>query len=389
MEIARKSITIRELCEGYVNESETQIEDAVKAYGGKLCVRPAFQRAFVYDKKQENAVIDTAMKGFPLNIMYWVDNGDGTYDCLDGQQRTISLCNFVDGISSFSAEWFNGGKKNYIHTIQRIDPDMYERFMNYELEVYICRGAKSERMEWFRTINIAGEELYPQELRNANYVSPWLTDAKRYFSKANASSTAKCPAERVGGQYTNKNANRQEILAQVISWFIGSTEDADICQYMEDHINDPDASELWNYFNSIIDWINEIFPGVYDKGMASVNWGTLYNQYHNDDLDPDDICAKFDELIEFKASKELDVSVAKIVEYCITRDEKLLKHRQFSEPQRSTLYNRQNGICPDCGQHFLKADMHAHHIIPWYNGGLTDVSNGVMLCKECHTQRHL
>ena len=389
MEITRKSITIRELCEGYVNESETQIEDAVKAYGGKLCVRPAFQRAFVYDKKQENAVIDTAMKGFPLNIMYWVDNGDGTYDCLDGQQRTISLCNFVDGISSFSAEWFNGGKKNYIHTIQRIDPDMYERFMNYELEVYICRGAKSERMEWFRTINIAGEELYPQELRNANYVSPWLTDAKRYFSKANASSTAKCPAERVGGQYTNKNANRQEILAQVISWFIGSTEDADICQYMEDHINDPDASELWNYFNNIIDWINEIFPGVYDKGMASVNWGALYNQYGEDDLDPDDICAKFDELIEFKASKELDISVAKIVEYCITRDEKLLKHRQFSEPQRSTLYNRQNGICPDCGQHFLKADMHAHHIVPWYNGGLTEISNGVMLCKECHTQRHL
>lgn len=389
MEITRKSITIRELCEGYVNESETQIEDAVKAYGGKLCVRPAFQRAFVYDKKQENAVIDTAMKGFPLNIMYWVDNGDGTYDCLDGQQRTISLCNFVDGISSFSAEWFNGGKKNYIHTIQRIDPDMYERFMNYELEVYICRGAKSERMEWFRTINIAGEELYPQELRNANYVSPWLTDAKRYFSKANASSTAKCPAERVGGQYTNKNANRQEILAQVISWFIGSTEDADICQYMEDHINDPDASELWNYFNDVINWINEIFPGVYDKGMASVNWGALYNQYGEDDLDPDDICAKFDELIEFKASKELDISVAKIVEYCITRDEKLLKHRQFSEPQRSTLYNRQNGICPDCGQHFLKADMHAHHIIPWYNGGLTEISNGVMLCKECHTQRHL
>ena len=388
MEITRKSITIRELCEGYVNESETQIEDAVMAYGGKLCVRPAFQRAFVYDKKQENAVIDTAMKGFPLNIMYWVDNGDGTYDCLDGQQRTISLCNFVDGISSFEAPWFNGGKKNYIHTIQRINPDMYERFMNYELEVYVCKGEKAERMEWFRTINIAGEELYPQELRNANYVSSWLTDAKKYFSKANPTSTAKCPAERLGGQYTNKNANRQEILAQVISWRVGSDKDEDICQYMEDHINDPDASDLWDYFNNVIDWINEIFPGVYEKGMNSVNWGALYNVYGEEDLDPDDICSKFDELIEFKASKELDVSVAKIVEYCITRDEKLLKHRQFSEAQRSTLYNRQKGICPDCGQHYLKADMHAHHVIPWYNGGMTDLSNGVMLCKECHTMRH-
>ena len=389
MEIKKVSVTIRDLCEGYINESETQIENAVMAYGGKLCVRPAFQRSFVYDKKQENAVIDTALKGFPLNIMYWVDNGDGTYDCLDGQQRTISLCNFVDGISSFEAPWFNNGKKNYIHTIQRINPEMYERFMNYELEIYICKGEKAERMDWFRTINIAGEELYPQELRNANYVSKWLTDAKRYFSKANNSATAKCPAERLGDKYTNKDANRQEILAQVISWKINSTEDADICQYMEDHINDPDASDLWNYFNEVINWINEVFPGTYDKGMASVNWGYLYNNFSDEDLDPDEISNKFDELIDFKASKELDVSVAKIVEYCITRDESLLKHRKFSEVQRTSLYNKQKGICPDCGQHYLKADMHAHHIIPWYNGGLTEINNGVMLCKECHTQRHL
>lgn len=386
MEITRKSITIRELCEGYVNESETQIEDAVKAYGGKLCVRPAFQRAFVYDKKQENAVIDTAMKGFPLNIMYWVDNGDGTYDCLDGQQRTISLCNFVDGVSSFEAPWFNSGKKNYIHTIQRIDPDLYERFMNYELEVYICRGAKADRMEWFKTINIAGEELSPQELRNANYVSKWLTDAKRYFSKANGN--AKCPAENVGSMYTKANANRQELLEQVITWYIDSKKDEDICQYMDEHINDDNALELWNYFNNVIDWIETLFPGTYDKGMASLNWGHLYNKYHDEEFDSEEIVNKFNELIEFKASKELDVSVGKIVEYCITRDENLLKHRAFSEAQRTTLYNRQKGICPDCGNHFIKDDMHAHHIVPWYSGGVTELANGVMLCKNCHTKRH-
>ena len=387
MEIKRAAITIRELTEGYVNEFETDMEQGVYAYGGKLCVRPAFQRSFVYDKKQENAVIDTALKGFPLNVMYWVDNGDGTYDCLDGQQRTISLCNFVDGISSFSAPWFNDNNKNYIHTIERIDPDLAEKFYNYELEVYICKGTKAKQMEWFRTINIAGEELYPQELRNANYVSAWLTDAKKYFSKASGS--AKCPAERLGGQYTNKNANRQEILAQVIGWKIGSNEDADICQYMEEHVNDVDASDLWNYFENVINWVDEVFPGTYDKGMASVQWGLLYNDYADEDLDPDEICETFDKLMDAKGTKELDVSVAKICEYCITRDENLLKHRKFSDAQRTALYNRQKGICPDCGQHYLKADMDAHHIVPWYSGGMTDLTNGVMLCKECHTKRHL
>lgn len=364
------------------------MEQGVYAYGGKLCVRPAFQRTFVYDKKQENAVIDTALKGFLLNIMYWVDNGDGTYDCLDGQQRTISLCNFVDNLSSFNALWFNDNYKCNFDKLQRINPDLAERLLNYELEVYICRGTKAERMEWFKTINIAGEELYPQELRNANYVSKWLTDAKRYFSKASNSSTAKCPAERVGGQYTNKNANRQEILAQVISWYVNSTDDEAICQYMEDHIKDNDASELWNYFNNVITWIEEVFPGTYEKGMASVNWGNLYNHYCDDDLDPDEICEKFNELIDYKASGELDVSIAKIAEYCISRDESLLKHRRFSEAQRTALYNRQRGICPDCGEHYLKADMHAHHITLWYKGGITELNNGVMLCKECHTTRH-
>ena len=83
MEIKRIVVTVKELCEGYVNESDVDIEKGVYAYGGKLCVRPAFQRSFVYDKKQENAVINTTLKGFPLSIMYWVDNGDGTYDCMD------------------------------------------------------------------------------------------------------------------------------------------------------------------------------------------------------------------------------------------------------------------------------------------------------------------
>ena len=177
MEIKRTAITVRDLAEGYVNDSEIDIEQGVYAYGGKLCVRPAFQRSFVYDKAQESAVIDTTIKGFPLNIMYWVDNGDGTYDCLDGQQRTISLCNFVDGISSSINKWFNithscpdDFRLSYA-TLKRKDPDLLEKFLDYELEVYICKGTKAEQMEWFRTINIAGEELSDQELRNANYVS--------------------------------------------------------------------------------------------------------------------------------------------------------------------------------------------------------------------------
>ena len=129
MEIRKTTITIRELCAGYVNDTETDIERGVWAYGGKLCVRPEFQRSFVYDDKQANAVIDTALKGFPLNIMYWVDNGDGTYDCLDGQQRTISLCNFVDGLTSYHGNAVYSEKPMYISTLKRLYPEMEQKFL--------------------------------------------------------------------------------------------------------------------------------------------------------------------------------------------------------------------------------------------------------------------
>ncbi len=387
MTITKTSITVRELVAGYVNETENDIEQAVKAYDGKLCVRPAFQRSFVYDKKQENAVIDTVLKGFPLNIMYWVDNGDGTYDCLDGQQRTISLCNFADGIHSYQGNACNldPEKHYFIKNLERTG--LADRFFDYELEVYICKGSKTEQLEWFHVINIAGEELSDQELRNASYVGPWLSDAKRYFSKANAGGT--CPAERVGGAYTNKNANRQELLEQVISWACGSNEDKDICNYMSEHMDDPDAKELWNYFNDVINWISELFVDNTDKAMKTINWGKLYAEYGNEDYDADEVNEVLQKLIEDRAEKRLDVGMAKIIEYCVTRDGKLLKSRRFNDFQKKTMYNRQNGICPDCGQPFDIKKMQAHHIIPWWDERCTtDLDNGVMLCKDCHTTRH-
>ena len=93
MEIKQTEITIRELTEGFSDNAE----DGVVAYGGKLDVRPPYQREFVYKEKQRDAVIDSIVQNFPLNVMYWADRGDGTFEVIDGQQRTISICQYVNG----------------------------------------------------------------------------------------------------------------------------------------------------------------------------------------------------------------------------------------------------------------------------------------------------
>ena len=58
-----------------------------------------------------------------------------------------------------------------------------EKFLNYELTVYFCEGTDKEKLDWFRVINIAGEKLLDQELLNAVYTGPFVSDARRHFSK--------------------------------------------------------------------------------------------------------------------------------------------------------------------------------------------------------------
>ena len=154
MKIKLHEIQIREVVNGYVDSAE----NGVVGYGGKLNIRPAFQREFIYKDKQRDEVIRTIMKNFPLNVMYWVKSDDDSFEVLDGQQRTISICQYVNGDFSIDHLGFDN-----LTNAER------EQILNYPLMIYICEGTDKEKLDWFKIINIAGEQLTNQELRNAVY----------------------------------------------------------------------------------------------------------------------------------------------------------------------------------------------------------------------------
>src|SRR5487761_2394239 len=103
MKIDLHRIQIRKVIDGYKDSAE----EGVVAYSGKLDIRPKYQREFVYKEKQRDAVIETVKKGFPLNVMYWMIREDGGYEVLDGQQRTISIGQYVDGDFSLNEKYFH------------------------------------------------------------------------------------------------------------------------------------------------------------------------------------------------------------------------------------------------------------------------------------------
>ena len=358
MEIELKQIKIRDLVENYVDNSE----DGVKGYKGLLNIRPAYQREFIYKDAQRNAVIETVFMGLPLNTMYWAKCDDGTFELVDGQQRTISICQFAN--SDFSMG------ERYFHNLHE---DEKEKFLDYEILVYICDGTESEKLKWFETINIAGEKLTKQELRNAVYSGTWLTDAKRYFSKTG------CNAYRIGSDYLNGVPIRQDYLEKALEWISeGNIED-----YMAKHQHDPNAGELWRYFQSVITWVETVFVKKRPKLMKGIQWGLLYNKFKDGLYRTDELEKRIQELI-----MDDDVTNKKgIYPYLLTGQEKYLSIRLFTDAMKLAAYEKQNGICPICGGHHEINEMEADHITPWVSGGKTTLDNCQMLCKECNRRK--
>lgn len=350
MNIELKEIKVRDLTKGYQDNEE----NGVIGYDEKLDIRPPFQREFVYDIKERNAVLNTLQKDFPLNVMYWAVREDGNFEVIDGQQRTISICQYVNGDFSIDGLAFHNLPK-----------DKQEQILNYTLMVYFCSGTDSEKLDWFETINIAGKVLTSQELRNAVYSGSWVSDAKRYFSKNSR--------PKIGDDYLSGSANRQEYLETAINWI----SNGDIKNYMSKNQHEPNANELWLYFQSIINWVKATFP-KYRREMKGIEWGFLYNEFKDKKLDPKKLQEEVSELME-----DEDVGNKKgIYTYVLTHKEKHLNIRAFSPNQKREAYERQKGLCIVCKEHFEIEGMEADHITPWHEGGKTSAENCQMLCKE-------
>ena len=370
MKIELNSIKVKDVFNGFEDDGE----DGVFAYGGKLTIRPPYQREFVYDLKKQENVLHTIIKGFPLNTMYWVKNGEDSYEILDGQQRTLSVMYFLKHKLQITID-----KKAYYD--DSLPDNMHDKLMNYEFMVYICEGDESEKLEWFEVVNIGGEKLTDQELRNSVYTGSWLSDAKRHFSKRN------CAAKRLSEKYIKADPIRQELLEKALKGICDYQGLKNITDYMAAHKSDADADEIWQYFQDVIHWVEKIFPKYY-ADMKGIDWCHLYNEYHNKSYNSKNMA---EEVIRLHDDKEVQKKSG-IYEYLLSRDDnpfaaKLLSLRTFDEDDKMAVYERQGHKCALCGREFEYSEMAGDHIKPWSKGGKTEIDNLQLLCRDCNSKK--
>ena len=370
MTIKQLEVTVGEITSGYIDNEEK----GVRGYGGLLDIRPPYQREFIYNEKEQRAVINTVLKGYPLNVMYWVkrsEDAECPYEVMDGQQRTLSLCEYVAGTFSYDFKYF------FNQTA-----DIQKKILDYKLTVYVCEGEESEKLEWFQTINIAGKPLNEQEIRNAIYAGPFVSDAKRHFSKTN------CGAYRLGKDLVNGTPIRQDFLKKALEWMAdhetrnGKPQTA--VGYMSAHQHDLSAGPLWSYFQSVLNWAISTFNmKKFKKIMKGINWAKFYDEFHEQALDINDMEKRIADLIgDDEIQKQLG-----IIPYVLTGDEHYLDLRSFPEKIKIAVWERQQHKCAICGKEFDIESMEGDHITPWRDKGRTVIENCQMLCRECNRRK--
>lgn len=375
--ILKTEVTIKDVCDGFVyNELEGK---GLFGLSGTLTIQPEYQRNYIYaDGKRDVAVIQSLLKGYPLGLIYFNQTSDGKFEVLDGQQRITSFGRFVTNKFAVKDE---NGMEQYFDGLAK---DKQQKILDTKLLIYVCEGTESEIKEWFRTINIAGVPLNAQELLNAVYSGKFVTLAKAEFSNSQNSNIQKW------GAYVSGSALRQDFLERALDW----VSKGNISEYMSSHRHNDNINELKTYFNTVINWASTVFKDV-EKEMCGLEWGRLYETYHNTAYDPNEVSKTLKQLYSDAYIKNRKGVFEYMLGGC--QDTKLLEVRVFDEATKKTIYAQQTtkakasgeSNCPLCaiGHDANKTkiwdlkDMDADHVTAWSKGGATDAANCQMLCK--------
>lgn len=376
--ILKTNITVEDICDGFVyNELEGK---GLFGLSGKLTIQPEYQRNYIYASdggKREVAVIESLLKDYPIGLIYFNKVSEKNLEVLDGQQRITSVGRFVTDKFAIKDE---NGMEQYFSGMAK---DKKAKILETKLLIYECEGTESQIKEWFKTINIAGVPLVPQELLNAIYSGPFVTLGKEEFSNSQNSNIQKWSA------YIKGSANRQAFFERALDW----VSKGNIDDYMSSHRHDKNINELKKYFNSVIDWISSVFTDT-ESEMCGLEWGRLYEEYHKKAYNPKRVSAEVNKLYADPYVKNRKG----IFEYILggSTDTKLLEVRVFDEATKKTVYLAQTAKaeakgesnCPLCaighdankGKIWKLSEMDADHVTAWSKGGATAAKNCQMLC---------
>lgn len=122
---------------------------------------------------------------------------------------------------------------------------------------------------WLSDHQHRGRDTEAPGVAQRDLYGPWLTDAKRYFSRENQATHLLSRDYVTAGE-----VDRQAMLEKAITWASGKGDD-NIKAHMNDRRLEPNAHAFRTYFKSVIDWAKLTLPRARGT-LRSVPWDVLY-----------------------------------------------------------------------------------------------------------------
>ncbi|MCX5720492.1 MAG: DUF262 domain-containing protein [Nitrospirae bacterium] len=141
----------------------------------KLIVQPDFQRQFVWDSTKASRLIESALLGIPIPVIYISQQPDNKEYVIDGQQRLTSFFSFIDGKFPDGTDFKLTGLKVFRELNGKrygaLDDSLQDVIRYFKVRTITFKKESDEELKFeiFERLNTGSVSLNDQELRNCIY----------------------------------------------------------------------------------------------------------------------------------------------------------------------------------------------------------------------------
>jgi hypothetical protein len=415
----------------------------------KIIFHPDFQRNYVVDGEKyydwRCELLDSAFSHEPINpISLGIvinENGDAVLGCwvvIDGQQRLITICDFIAYCDKVFYDAYFDGNFHENCKFSDLPKDYQELLLSYEFDINICVGTEEAIHRYFEKINKPTFVLNNMELLCSVFTNAFVEDAKHKFSIPSstvakrgrflADNSQYCVANYghdVGLNQEDKGIERLQSLRKALSWvsYLESTslngEDVTsklsemslIKIYLSNHKRDNDAAHLIETTEKIIDFFNDIcchgkvekkkspIFKKFDNKIGFEKFYVKYNKIQFTEEQKDSISRKAWKLINDPAAASGWHDKAYIFEWAVIDElygskesENYVKSKNalkpFTADTKNRVYSKCGGRCPIDGKIYDENTMEYHHVISRFCGGTSEEENCFPMPRFMHTEFH-
>ncbi len=256
MEYRIKTLTIKELL--------------VLFNADKLDLKPYYQRNDIWSKNDQDQLIESIRKGYPLPNFFIYERRVGFYELVDGQQRTRTIIRYIQN---------------------SLDPDIKETFLSYKLSITEIYNIQDDREleEFYVLVNKKGKHLTTPELHKAEYSQTnFLRCVEELLDYQNFVNL------NLFSEAASKRMNDRNFIEELVAYLIYGVQDKKkiIEKIYEKDISEEQKEEIERRFKRTsdrINFLNEIHALSKTRYKQRNDFYTLFNFVHQNIEESDDL----------------------------------------------------------------------------------------------------